>query len=287
MSLMFLIIGTVLAALFVILLLVGQKYNNLIDALQGDDFPLKEIYVVGIVLQNVGIFRLNGKLAEVLREKTKLIYTRKYSEFYTRIIWAQAISMGMLCCTFCFLVAGLIPEMAFLMGVMGVVMAILPGYYFINHVSDLVSSRQNACDKEFPNVISKLALLVNSGVILHEAWQIVSYGNEGEFYDLMKASCMEMQNGKSDIEAIHEFGVQTSSDTIKKFTSALIQSIERGGGELSSFLSNQSKEIWDHTRQIMLQKGEKAAGALLMPIALMFMGVMFIVIVAAMQSFSM
>ena len=37
----------------------------------------------------------------------------------------------------------------------------------------------------------------------------------------------------------------------------------------------------------MLQKGEKAAGALLMPIALMFCGVMLIVIAAAMQSFSM
>ena len=66
----------------------------------------------------------------------------------------------------------------------------------------------------------------------------------------------------------------------------LQQSIERGGGELSIFLSNQSKELWAHHRQFMLQKGEKAASALLMPIVMMFAGVMMIVVVAAMQSFS-
>ena len=285
MSLIFLIIGTALTAIFVLLLVAGQKYNDIVDALEGDDFPLKEIYTAGIALQNIPIFRARGKIGDFLREKTKLIYTRKYSEYYTTVIWGQAISMGMFCCALCFLIAGLIPDMAMIMGLFGVVMAIMPGYYFINHLGEVVATRQTACEEEFPNVISKLALLVNSGVILHEAWEIVAEGNEGTFYDLMRVSCMEMQNGKSDIDAIHDFGVQTNSDIIKKFTSALIQSIERGGGEISLFLSNQSKEIWAHRRQVMLQKGEKAAGALLMPIALMFFGVMMIVIAAAMQSF--
>jgi type II secretory pathway component PulF len=66
----------------------------------------------------------------------------------------------------------------------------------------------------------------------------------------------------------------------------LTQSIERGGGELPSFLTNQSRELWSHHRQVMLQKGEKAAGALLVPIALMFVGVMLLVIVAAVLSFT-
>ena len=39
-------------------------------------------------------------------------------------------------------------------------------------------------------------------------------------------------------------------------------------------------------RQRLLQKGEQAASALLMPIALMFVGVMLIVIASALQSFS-
>ena len=95
-----------------------------------------------------------------------------------------------------------------------------------------------------------------------------------------------MENGKSDIDAIYEFGVLTNSDDIRKFTSALIQSIERGGGNLPMFLANQSSELWIRRKQIMLQKVETAASALLMPISLMLVGVMLIVISAAMQSFS-
>ena len=128
------------------------------------------------------------------------------------------------------------------------------------------------------------SLIVNSGVILHDAWEIVARGNKGTFSDLMLRSCEAMRTGRSDVDAIYEFGYLTDSEEIKKFTSALIQSVERGGGELPSFLSNQSKELWNHHRQYMLQQGEKAAGALLMPIALMFVGVMCIVLVAALQS---
>ena len=147
--------------------------------------------------------------------------------------------------------------------------------------------RKSECETEFPNAVTKLALIVNSGVILHDAWKKVAYGNTGMFYDMMQKSCEDMDNGKADIDAIYEFGTLTNSDDIKKFTSALIQSIERGGGDLPQFLSNQTSELWSIHRQKVLQKGEKAAGELLVPISLMFGGILLIVISAALSSFSM
>ena len=103
----------------------------------------------------------------------------------------------------------------------------------------------------------------------------------------MRKSCVEMNNGKSEIDALYEFGIMTNSDSIKKFVSALIQSIERGGSDLPQFLANESSELWNEKRQMLLQKGEKAASKLLMPIAIMFLGIMLIVISSAIQSFSM
>lgn len=286
MGIIFLTIGTALTVVFVVCLGKGQKYLYMLEALKGDDFPIKSIYAAGLVLQEVKLFALTGKIGKLLRDNAKLIYTRKFSEYYARIIWAQALSLGMLFGAVFFVLAGIVNEMAPFLGLIGVVMAILPGVYFVTHLKGQVTDRQTACEKEFPNAISKMALIVNSGVILHDAWEVVANGNSGVFYDLMKKSCEEMRNGKSDVDAIYEFGVATNSQDIRKFTSALIQSIERGGGELPSFLSNQTKELWAHHRQTLLQKGEKAAGALLMPIALMFLGIMLIVVVAAMQSFS-
>ena len=286
MSMILLAVGTVLTIVFIIFLNKGARYEYMMEPLSGDDFPLTEIYGAGMAMQDLPIFKLSGKLGETLRNNTKLVYGRKYSEYYTRIIWAQALSFGLICMALCCVLAGILTDMASILALIGVVMAVIPGYVFINNVSDKVKTRKNACEKEFPNAISKLALIVNSGVILHDAWEMVAYGNEGEFYTLMQNSCEEMNNGRSDVEAIVNFGFLTNSDDIKKFSSALVQSIERGGGELPFFLSNQTKELWAHHRQYMLQKGEQAAGALLMPIALMFLGIMLIVIVAAVQSFS-
>lgn len=286
MNMTFLILGTVILILFLIFLFKGKKYTYMLETLSGDDFPLKSIYCAGLSLQEIKLFKPKGDLGSMLRKKAKLIYTPKYAEYYVTIIWAQSLSMGMLMCGICFTLAAIVKDMTLLLGVLGVVMIIMPGYIFINNLSDKVIQRQEACEKAFPDAISKLALIVNSGVILREAWEIVANGNDGELYKMMQKSCVDMQNGVSEIDAIVNFGYLTNSDDIKKFTSALAQSIERGGGELPSFLRNQSKELWAHKRQVMLQKGEKAAGALLMPIGLMFAGVMLIVIAAAVQSFS-
>lgn len=287
MGFLSLTIGSVLTLLFIVSLLRGQKYNYMLDALEPGDFPLKSVYGAGFALQDGKLFALRGKLGDYLRERAKLIYGRKFREFYARAIWAQALSLSLLFAAVCFVLAGILTDMAALLSLLGGVMLVFPGYYFVKHAGDQVNKRQDACEMAFPNAISKMALIVNSGVILHEAWEIVAYGGTGVFYELMQKACEAMKNGASDVDAIYEFGVETNSQEIKKFTSALIQSIERGGGELPGFLATQSKELWAHHRQVLLQKGEKAAGALLMPIALMFVGVVLIVMAAAMQSFAM
>lgn len=287
MNIVILIIGTILTCAFILALFKGKKYDYMLENLSGDDFPLKSIYSVGLTLQDTKLFKLRGKVGEVLRKDTMLMYSKQYSEYYARIIWAQILSISLLCMVFFFILAGLSSgSLTTFLIVVGLILAILSAYYFGTYTKEKISKRQEECEAEFPNAISKMALIVNSGVILHEAWEIVAYGRNGTFYDLMKKSCEEMKSGKADIDAIYEFGILTNSDDIKKFTSALIQSVERGGGDLPIFLANQSSEIWDRKRQYLLQKGEKAAGALLMPIALMFFGVMLIVISAAMQSFS-
>lgn len=285
MSIILLSVGTILSVIFIILLFIGQKYDRLLDPLEGDAFPLKTIYTVGLAAQDLKPVRLHGGVGDKLRKAATLYYSKQYSEYYARIAWAQVISFSLLSLSVFFVLAGLAPDMAGFFGLLGIVVCVLAAYYFLTQTKNKVTSRQEACEKEFPNAISKLALIVNSGVILHDAWEMVASGKEGIFYKMMCDSCEEMKNGASDIDAIHKFGVLTNSEDIKKFTSALIQSIERGGGELPRFLATQSSELWAAKRQKSLQKGEKAASALLMPIALMFLGVMLIVISAAMSSF--
>lgn len=287
MRFVFLILGTVFTAVFVFLLQKGKKYDYMLEAVDGDAFPLKSIYSAGLALQDWGSATKLSMVGDKLKGNIKLYYSKQFEEFYSRIIVAQIISFDLFLLALFFTFAGLFGgEFGVFFALIGIVLCALASYYFFNFTKDKIKKRQDECDTEFPDAISKMALIVNSGMILYDAWKIVAEGNSGTFYELMQQSCDEMENGKSETEAIRDFGIMTNSDEIKKFTTALVQSIERGGGDLPVFLINQSTELWKLKRQMMLQKGEKAASALLIPIALMFAGVMLIVLVSAVQSFN-
>lgn len=286
MKICFLILGTVSGIIFAAALLKGRAYDYMIEPLDSDAFPIKGIYSSGIVLAKWKLFRMRGKPAAKLREAATLYYGAQYGEYYAQMIWAQILSYILLCFTLFMLLAGAVGSGGVLFALIGIVLCAAAAYYFYSYTQGKIDQRRDECNTEFPNAISKLALLVNSGVILRDAWKDVAFGKEGTFYTMMRDACVEMDNGKSDIDAIYAFGMKSASPEIKKFTSALVQSLERGGGELSLFLAGQTTELWSLHRQTMLQKGEKAAGALLAPIALMFVGVILLIMAAALQSFS-
>ena len=286
MKIVFLAIGTILLITFIILLFKGAKYDEMLEYLDDDTFPFKSIYSVGLALQESKVGRLKGRIGENLRRQATLMYSGQFSEYYARIIWGQMLTFGLITIVCTFLVAGCMEESSsFSVLAVGIVLAVFFMYYFYNDTQKKLEERRRECENAFPDAITKLALIVNSGVILHDAWKIVAYGNEGIFYEMMQQSCLSIDNGKADVEAIYELGILTDSEPIKKFTSALIQSIERGGMDLPQFLMNQTTEHWNLYKQQKLQDGEKAAGALLVPVVLMFAGILLIVLAAALSSF--
>jgi len=141
-----------------------------------------------------------------------------------------------------------------------------------------VTERSEACLAEFPNVISKLALLVSSGMILFNAWTQVAESKEGPIYDLMRSACRDVKNGMSESDAYYRFGILSDSQDIRKFSSMLVQSLEKGGAELTGFLTQQSKELWHQKRQYALQAGDAAAAKLLIPTVLMLVGILIIIL---------
>lgn len=279
--------ASVFSVLFILLSLKGGKYDYMIEPLDSGNFPLKSLYAAGFALSEMKLFRLQGKLGQRLRDDATLFYGRQYGEFYARAIWAQCLSLALFFAALGLGLSGLLGgDMMGFFVLVSVVLAVYCVYYFFTHTGSMLRDRMDECELELPNAASKLALMVNAGAILHEAWRMVAYGKDGTLYEMMRTSCEDMDNGKSEIDAIYEFGVRSGSADVKKFSAALVQSLERGGGELPALLTNQSSELWAQKRQRLLQKGEQAAGALLAPIGLMFAGTLLLVVAAAMQSMS-
>ena len=132
---------------------------------------------------------------------------------------------------------------------------------------------------DFSEVVSKLALLTNAGMILREAWEEVAFAGDSTIYVEMQTAVNEMNNGVAEIDAIYNFGTRCIIPEIKKFTSTIIQGVTKGNSELTAMLQEQSREVWQLKKQIVRREGEKAASKLLIPISIMFIGILIMIIV--------
>lgn len=273
-----LIAGTLLLVRYVTWYMAGKEYSEMLETLTESEYPAKELYRVGFAAQEKGLLKFGTERTKEIVSQATLLYGRKYAEFYARTAWAQGITLAMTLLIITCAVAANAPGNQAVYLLVGCVLA---GALFWNSVTDMqqkLKKRQQACLKDFPEMISKLALLVNSGMTLRGAWRMVSESKEGELYTLMQETTDLMNNGTSEADALYLFGMNSNTPEIRKFASVITQGIEKGNSELAATLVDQSAELWALKRQMTLQQGEKAASALLLPIGLLFVGVLIIVI---------
>jgi len=286
-NLILLVLASISTIRLIVHLAKGNQYTTLVENLDSSEYFLKDLYVIGFSLSNTKLFSLRGKLERDLKKHAKLVWDNIYYEYYANLAWAQFLSLSLLVLSIGLIVSTLIGGEAALL-IFGITALFVLAIWNLSmsKMKEAVAKRRDECVLEFPNMVSKLSLLINSGMVLREAWYLVANGKDGALYELMKKACECMDNGDSDAAAIHKFGVLSDSIEIKKFTSAMVQGIEKGNSELADFLVSQASELWAHKRQLALQKGEIAAGKLIIPLGLMFGGIIMIIVAAAMQSMS-
>jgi type II secretion system protein F domain protein len=152
-------------------------------------------------------------------------------------------------------------------------------YYYGTVMKEKIQKRSDEMLDEFTEVISKLALLVNAGMTLHEAWEKVANSNEGVLYGEMKISVDNMNNGIPEVDALYEFGQRSMVQEVKKFISTIVQGLTKGNKDLTMMLIQQSKEQWKLKQQYLRRKGEAANSKLLLPMLLIFIAILIMVVV--------
>lgn len=285
MEIIYLALGTVLVILYFRMAVKGRQYEYLLEHLDEKEFPLKELYGIGFAWEYaVPALSYAGPLAQMIRQEVMIYYGDKFCEYYCRLILAQVYTYAHLCiCAFALLAGFSDAFSGAILLIAGIGIGIALGDRYLKQVKEKMNQRAEACVEEFPTMVTKLALLIHSGMILREAWYEAANSAQGEMKKLMQFSCSKMENGCSDIEAIHAFGINSGSKEMKKFSNSLIQGMDRGNSELAYALTQQSSELWEAKRQHMLQKGEAAATKLLVPTMMMFAGLILVVISAAMN----
>ncbi len=270
-------IGTGLLIIFLITFLLSLRHKELFDVLQEEEYPLKEIYCVGYYIMEKIDYSYKSKKDRELRKELSILYGTQYVEYYLRVVYAQRVTFFVCLFLLGFSMYGIANDITVSILLWG--FAGLAFYYFGTEPKNKIKKRSESMMHDFTNVVSKLALFINAGMIMREAWEEVAKAEDTLIYQEMRIAVEEMSNGKSDTEALYSFGVRCMVPEIKKFTSTIVQGIQKGNTELSYMLQQQSKEVWNIKRQNIKRIGELAANKLMIPMFIMFAGILILVVV--------
>jgi tight adherence protein C len=170
-----------------------------------------------------------------------------------------------------------------LLGV-GVLLAFLAVYYVEEQINNKLSDRKEELLSDFPQVLSKLTLLINSGMVVRDAWNLVAKSGTSTIYREMQETTVEFQNGVTEIEAYSNFAARCGIKEIRKFASTMVQNLQKGNAELVFFLKDMTDEMWEEKKNLCKRKGEAANAKLIIPTGMIFLGILALIMLPMLQA---
>ena len=151
--------------------------------------------------------------------------------------------------------------------------------------------REEALMRQYPEMVTKLSLLMGAGMTLFAAWRKITemyLTARGEnavpqmlVYEEMLYTRREIENGKSEVAAYANFGERCKLQKYRKLSSYLTQNLKKGNNGLQIVLEREADEVLEERKALAKQYSEEAGTKLLLPMLLMLGIVIFIIMVPA------
>ena len=274
----------------------GEKQLQVLERdsrrLQSGDLSSVSLFVIpGYVLQRrVEAIGRSGVYKKILSQCVEL-YGRKYAVNKSKQLLAQLLSypiLGMflsLSLGAMLLGSGNTNAGLAVMGIGSAVVLVLV-YALYDEVSDQVKKRREAISRQFPNVVSKLALLVTSGMIMNRAWRQTAESQNLELYQEMRLTAEELDNLVDPEAAYTNFINRCSTKETTKLASAIMQNQSKGNAEIGALLKEMAREAWQERRHTAKRDSEKANSKLMIPTMLLFVAILVMLMVPVAINFS-
>lgn len=268
----------ILAALWIIFLLSGnKKFLPMIEPLDRKEYPLKDFYVVGMAILDKMKYSYDTVFDKKRKAQAKIVFGEQFGEYYYRVNVAEKVTYV----SFFVVISPLLGAISgnSLMSLFGLFGAGLAYYYVDSKIGEVMTKREDDIMFDFSDMVSKMALLINTGMITREAWDEIALSAEGVLYTEMKNASIDIQNGASEIDAYIAFGNRCGIQDIKKFISTLVQNLQKGNSELADFLRAETAIVWEEKKNIVKRRGEAANNKLMLPLGLILVGVFVMILV--------
>lgn len=153
---------------------------------------------------------------------------------------------------------------------------------------------QIEAERDFPVIVHLLTLYMGAGLSFFSAVRRISNNyqrqkkqSKQKKYAFERIMLMEQQmnNGISQKEACHNWGMQFRTDSYQKLSLILIQSFTKGAKEAAVLMETEEKEAFRKRVDRARKEGEEAATRLLFPMILLLSEVMLLVMYPALIRF--
>jgi len=268
------------------------KLESQNSQLQRGRLKALRIFVMpGYVLQRkYETINRSGLHKTILTQNLEL-YGRKHAENKTKQLLAKLLSYPIIGVALPLVVGAFVMGLGVTttgMAILGIgpILVLVLVYAMYDEVSDRAKKRREAIARQFPNVVSKLALLVTSGMIMDKAWKETAYSQELELYKEMQATSLELDNLVSPEAAYGAFIDRCNTKETAKLASAIMQNLSKGNAEIGLLLKGLAKEAWAERRHTAKRDSEKANSKLMIPTMLLFITILIIIMVPIAMNFS-
>jgi len=266
-----------------------ERHN---DCLQNGDFKGISImpmpgYVLLRKFDSIGRGDLHNKFLNLNME----LYGRKHAPNITKHFMASLLSYPICGLALIWLIGaamigfGVFMEGLVVLGI-GTVLVLVLVYAIYDNLSDQTNKRRQEIKRQFPNVVSKLALLVTSGMIVENAWRETANSQNLVLYKEMQKTAEEMDSLLSPEAAYGGFIDRCNTKETAKLASVITQSLSRGSAEVGRMLKELAKDAWLERKYGAKQDAEKANSKLMIPTMLLFISILVIIMVPVAMNFS-
>jgi len=219
------------------------------------------------------------------------LYGKKYASWKTKQLLARLLSYPIIGVAVTLLIGAIAMGMGnesvgiAIIGI-GSVLVLVLVYAMYDQLKDNVKKRRNKIRKQFPTVVSKLALLVTSGMVMDRAWKETAHSNESVLSSEMRKTSEELDNLVSPEAAYNNFINRCNTKETAKLASAIMQNLSKGNAEVGKLLKDMAREAWLERRHLAKRDAEKANSKLMIPTMLLLLAILVMLMVPVAMNFS-
>lgn len=304
---LYIILSGVVCAIYVLLFLVFYfrskgRYDDELEYVDKEEYGLKDFIPIGLSMNEVTILQnhMPMLLRAPLARHNNQVYQKvielrgpRDAEFYLDIHKGYRLAVALLSATGASLM-GMIMVVQGSSDGLGLTAAAVAASVAVPFLVDSsldgdIKKRRLSIRMEFPEFVGKLTLLVNAGMTISKAWEKIINENKRKhiLYDEMRYALAQIKSGKPEGAAYEEFARRCHVKEVTKFVSVIIMNLKRGGSEVVPVLKEQGSECWEMRKNAAKELGEQASTKILIPMMIMFLGIVLIVGTPAVLSMTM